>query len=260
VDAAGRNVLVANYTGGTVALLPLTQDGSLRPAAAVHRHDGHGPNPTRQEGPHAHAILLDPREQFAFEANLGTDRIYTYRFDPAGHLEPHQPGETALDPGAGPRHLAWHPSGQFLYVVNELQSTVTAFRFDRARGALAAIQTITTLPPGFAGRNTAAEIAVDANGRFLYSSNRGHDSLAVFAVDEHTGMLTPSGFTPSGGRTPRHFAIERSGRWLLAANQDSNSLAVFHLDATTGRPSLSGRVTISKPVCVLFASAPLTPR
>jgi 6-phosphogluconolactonase len=256
VDKDGRNLLVANYTSGTVAVLPLAADGRLRAATSIRHHTGSGPDKARQAGPHAHAILLDAAERFAFQADLGADRIYADRFDgAAGRLEPNDPEATPLDPGSGPRHLAWHPSGRFLYAINELRSTLTVFRYDAARGALAALQTITTLPAGFTGPNTAAEVFVDDDGRFLYSSNRGDDSLAVFRIDERTGSLTPAGHFPTGGRTPRHFAIDRSGRWLLVANQDSDSIAIFHLDPATGRPSPSGRVRVPKPVCVLFAGA-----
>ena len=159
-----------------------------------------------------------------------------------------------LDPGSGPRHFAWHPSGRFLYAINELRSTVTVFRYDAARGALAPMQTITTLPDGFTGPNTAAEVVVDRNGRYLYASNRGHDSLAVFSVDERTGRLASAGLVSSDGQTPRHFAIDRSGRWLLVANQGSDSVAIFHVDQSTGRPSPSGRLRVPKPACVLFAN------
>jgi 6-phosphogluconolactonase len=256
VDRLGHHALVANYSGGTVAVLPLTADGRLERPTAVRHHAGSGPDKARQEGPHAHAIVLDAAERYAFEADLGADRIYGYRFDAgAGNLESIQPGETALEPGSGPRHLAWHPSGRYLYVVNELRSTIAVFRYDAVRGSLALIQTITTLPAGFTGPNTAAEVAVDADGRFLYSSNRGHDSLAVFALDDWSGTLTSAGHNPTGGRTPRHFAIDASGRWLLVANQGSDSIAVFHVDPATGRPSPSGRVRVPKPACVLFARA-----
>jgi 6-phosphogluconolactonase len=255
-DRSGRNLLVANCTSGTVAVLPLAADGRLRAATSIRHHTGSGPDKARQEGPHAHAILLDAAERYAFEADLGADRIYAYRFDAAGgRLEPNDPEATPLDPGSGPRHLAWHPSGRYLYALNELRSTVAVFRYDAERGALDAIQTITTLPAGFTGKNTAAEIVIDEDARFLYSSNRGDDSLAVFTVDERTGALTSAGRTPTGGRTPRHFAIDRSGRWLLVANQDSDSIAIFHVDPATGRPSPSGRLRVPKPVCVLFAGA-----
>ncbi len=258
VDSRGRNLLVANYSGGSVAVLPLAADGSLRAAASVRRPPGNGPDKSRQEGPHAHAIVLDRAERFAFEADLGADRIYAYRFDAAaGRLEPNDPAAVALEPGSGPRHLVWHPSGQYLYAINELRSTVTVFRYDASRGALSEMQTVTTLPAGFTGKNTAAEIAVneDGEGRFLYASNRGNDSLAVFAIDARSGTLTPAGHIPTGGRTPRHFVLDRSGRWLLVANQDSDSIVIFHIDLATGRPSPAGRVRVPKPACVLFAAA-----
>ena len=163
----------------------------------------------------------------------------------------------AIEPGSGPRHLAWHPSGTFLYALNELTSTVTAFHYDAGRGALESFQTITTLPAGFSGRNLAAEIAVSPDGRFLYASNRGNDSLAVFRIAAASGALAPAGRVATGGRAPRHFAIEPSGRWLLAANQDSDSVTVFRLDPATGRPEPAGRpLAVPKPVCVLFAPPP----
>jgi 6-phosphogluconolactonase len=254
VDRAGRNVLVANYSGGNVAVLPLGADGRLQPASAVRQHAGRGPDRARQEGPHAHQIVLDAAERFAFAVDLGADRIFTYRFDAAaGRLEPSDPRTAALEPGSGPRHVAWHPSGKVLYAINELRSTLTVLRYDPARGALEAVQTITTLPAGFRAENTTAEVAVSPDGRFLYGSNRGHDSLAVFAIDGATSLLTAVGHVPTGGRSPRHFAIDPSGRWLLSANQGTDSVTVFRLDPATGLPSPAGKpIAVSKPVCVLF--------
>jgi 6-phosphogluconolactonase len=258
VDGRGRNVLVANYGGGSVAVLPVGPDGRLLPASAVRQQEGSGPDRARQEGPHAHAIVLDGAERFALAADLGADRIFVYRFDPArGSLEPADAPPVRLEPGSGPRHLAWHPSGRWVYVINELSSTVTAFRYDPDRGALASFQALTTLPGGYSGKNKAAEVVVSPDGRFLYCSNRGDDSIAVFRIDPTSGALASAGHVPSGGRTPRNFAIDPSGRWLLAANQDSDSVVAFRLDPVTGRPEPAGRpVRISKPVCVLFAPAP----
>ena len=261
VDHAGRHALVANYTGGSVAVLPLDADGRLLPASSFLQFTGSGPNPQRQEGPHAHQIVLDPAERFALVADLGTDRILVFRYDRArGTLEPNDPPAAALAPGAGPRHLAWHPNGQYLYALAELASTVTVLRWDAERGALAALQTLTTLPPGFAGANTVAEIAVSGDGRFLYASNRGDDSIALFAIDREAGTLTPAGRVAVGGRTPRHFAIDPTGRWLLVANQDSDATTVFRIDPVSGLPRPSGRpLALSRPVCVVFAGA-VTPR
>jgi 6-phosphogluconolactonase len=254
VDRGGRNVLVANYSGGSVAVLPLDEGGRLKSASTVLRHGGSGPDRARQEGPHAHAVVLDGAERFLLSADLGADRIFVHRFDPAtGSVEPNVPEAVAIEPGSGPRHLAWSPSGKVFYVINELRSTVTAFRYDPERGAAASFQTVTTLPDGFSGGNTAAEVVVSPDGRFLYASNRGADSVAVFRIDAASGGLTPAGHDSTGGRTPRHFAIDPSGRWLLAANQDSGSIGVFRLDPVTGRLAPVGKpLAISKPVCVLF--------
>ena len=255
VDRDGRNLLVANYSGGSVALLPLDAEGRLRPASAVRQQVGTGPDRERQEASHAHGVVLDPAERFALAADLGADRIFVYRYGAAaGSLEPNDPAAALLEPGSGPRHLSWHRSGTVLYALNELRSTVTALRFDAARGVLEPLQTVTMLPAGFSGRNKAAEIAVSPDGRFLYASNRGDDSLALFGIDAASGTLVPAGHFPTGGRSPRHFAIDPSGRWLLAANQDSDSITLFRLDAATGRPERFGRpLAIGRPVCILFA-------
>ncbi len=251
VDRAGRNVIVANYGGGTVAVLPIDPDGRLRRASSVRVHEGSGPNKGRQERPHAHGIYLDAAERFAFSPDLGADRVFVYRFDAAkGTLEPH--GAAELDPGSGPRHLAFHPSGKFAYVINELLSTVTAFSYDAEKGALAPIQTITALPAGFSGTSWTAEVEVSPDGRFVYGSNRGDDSLAVFAVDPSSGRLTAKGHAPVGGKYPRHFTIDPTGGFILAAHQNSGTIAVLRLDRTTGLPALTGAtVKLDKPVCLL---------
>jgi 6-phosphogluconolactonase len=256
VDRAGRNVLVANYVGGSVAVLPVSADGRLQQPSSLQQHHGTGPNAARQEAPHAHGIVLDRKERFAFAPDLGADRIFIYDFDAAhGVLRSHAPPAAALAPGSGPRHVAFHPDGRFLYAINELLSTVTAFRYDAANAGLTAFQTVSTLPPGFSGRNTTAEIAVSADGRFLYGSNRGHDSIAVFSIDAPSGRLSPIGHVPTGGRTPRHFALDPTGRWLLAANQDSGNVVVFRLEA--GMPEPTGRtVAVDRPVCVLITALP----
>ncbi len=254
VDKTGRNVLVANYGGGTVAVLPIGADGRLAPASSVRTHEGSGPNKGRQEKPHAHGIYLDAAERFALSPDLGADRVFVYRFDAAkGTLEPH--GQAPLAPGSGPRHLAFHPSGKSLYVINELLSTITAFAYDAAKGELATLQTASSLPAGFSGTSFTAEVAVSPDGRFVYGSNRGDDSLAVLAVDAKTGLLTPAGFAPVGGKTPRHFTIDPTGRFVLAAHQGSATIGVLRIDPATGLPAPVGGppAKVDKPVCLLPA-------
>jgi 6-phosphogluconolactonase len=222
------------------------------------KHSGSGPDRRRQEGPHAHSINLDPANRFAFVADLGLDKVMIYRFDPArGTLVPNDPPSASTAPGAGPRHFSFHPNGRYAYVINELNSTVTAFAFDAEKGALREIHSVPTLPGDFKGTSTTAEVQVTPDGKFLYGSNRGHDSLAVFAVDAETGKLSPAGFHSTQGKTPRNFGIDPSGRWLLAANQGSGSVAVFRIDAKTGKLDPAGTpIQVPKPVCVKFLPAP----
>lgn len=252
VDRAGRNVLVANYGGGNVAVLPIGADGRLEDTTSVQAHRGSGPSRDRQQAPHAHGIYLDSGERFALAPDLGADRVFVHRFDAArGRLEPH--AAAPLSPGSGPRHLAFGLEGHHVYVINELVSTVTALRYDAAKGALETIETVSTLPAGFTASSSTAEIAVSPDGRFVYGSNRGHDSLAVFRVGTE-GRLGLVGHVAVGGRTPRHFALDPSGRWLLVAHQDSGSIAVFRVDPASGLPvATPARVAVSKPVCLLFA-------
>jgi 6-phosphogluconolactonase len=251
VDEAGRNVLVANYGGGNVVVLPVAADGTLRPVSSNQVHRGSGPHKGRQEKPHAHGIYLDPSERFALAPDLGADRVFVYRFDEAkGTLQPH--GAGSPDAGSGPRHLAFHPNGRTVYVINELTSTLTVFTWDGATGALAPVQTLSCLPAGFSGTSWTAEVAVSADGRHVYGSNRGDDSLAVFSVDPKTGTLTARGHAPVGGKNPRHFAIDPTGRYILAGHQASGTIAFLRLDPTTGMPSLVGApLKVDKPVCLL---------
>jgi len=256
VDATGRCALAANYSSGSVASLPIGPDGKLRPAASVIQHKGSSVNKRRQTRPHAHSINLDSANRFAVAADLGTDKVFVYQFDPArGTLKPHAPPAVKLAPGAGPRHFAFHPNGKFAYVINELDSTVTAFAFDAKKGTLAKLHTVSTLPPDFKGSNSTAEVQVHPSGKFLYGSNRGHDSLAIFAIDAKSGKLTPVGHQPTGGKTPRNFGIDPTGRYILAANQNSNNVVVFRVDQTTGKLKPTGAsITVSVPVCVKFHS------
>ncbi|PYQ18419.1 MAG: 6-phosphogluconolactonase [Acidobacteria bacterium] len=261
LDAEGRHVLVANYGGGNVAVLPVEADGRLDPATTFVQHQGHGADPRRQKAPHAHYIDLDRANRFALVADLGLDEVLVYRFDAAtGALTPNAPAAAHLAPGAGPRHLALHPDGRHAYVINEMASTITAFAYDARAGTLSELQTLSTLPGDFHGDNSTAEIAVRPDGRFVYGSNRGHDSIAVFAVDAVTGKLAAAGHQPTLGKTPRNFAIDPSGAYLLAANQDSDTITVFRIDRTSGALSPVGSpVPVPRPVCVLF-QAPISRR
>ncbi|MDD4890481.1 MAG: lactonase family protein, partial [Phycisphaerae bacterium] len=238
VDHAGKNLLVANYSSGSVAVCPIGADGRLAPPSDIAQHTGVGHRPKYQKSPHAHSVNLDAAGRFAFVADLGLDKVFVYRFDAArGKLVPNDPAAVAVAPGTGPRHFAFHPTGRFAYVINELGSTVTAFAYDSARGVLTEVQTVSTLPagvPAVAEETSTAEVAVHPSGRFLYGSNRGHGSIAVFAIDEKTGKLTPISHQSTLGKTPRNFGIDPAGNWLLAANQDSDSIVVFRIDARTG--------------------------
>jgi 6-phosphogluconolactonase len=252
VDKTGKNVLVANYEGGTAAVLPILAKGRLRPASSITTHKGKGPNPERQEAAHAHSINLDPANRFAFVADLGCDKVFVYRFDAAtGSIKANEPRFAAVAPGAGPRHFAFHPSGRFAYVVNELGSTITVFWYDADNGTLSNIQTISTLPKGFKETNTAAEVVVHPSGKYVYSSNRGHDSIAIFSVEPITGRLTSLGHESTQGKTPRNFSVDPTGTFLLAANQDSNSVVVFRVDPATGRLKPTGQtLKVHNPVCI----------
>ncbi len=252
VDRAGKNVLVANYGGGSVAVLPIGDDGHLKEASAFVQHVGSSVNPRRQQGPHAHSVNVDPANRFAFVADLGLDKVLVYRFDAAqGTLAPNEEPWARVDPGAGPRHFAFHPSGKFAYVINELASTVTAFAYDAQRGSLRSLQTISTLPRDFDGDNTTAEVQVHPTGRFLYGSNRGHDSIAVFRIDAGTGALAHVGNVSTGGSTPRNFGMDPTGAYLLAANQATDNIVVFRIDAATGALTPTGHsVDVPKPVCI----------
>jgi 6-phosphogluconolactonase len=254
VTPDGKAVLVANYSSGIVALLPVRTDGGLETPTSLDQHEGNSIHPSRQKAPYAHSINPSADGRFAFAADLGTDKIYTYRVDSAaGTLTAATPASAALEPGSGPRHLAQSPDGRHAYVISELSNMVTTFALDSKTGALKALQTVPTLPADFAGKNTAAEVLVHPAGRFVYGSNRGHDSLAVFAVNATTGTLSTVGHVSTQGRNPRNFTLDPTGRWLIAANQDDDSLVLFSIDAATGLPTATGRtVTVGSPVCVRF--------
>ncbi len=259
VDSGGKWVLVANYSSGSIAVLPVEPDGRLGAARTIMQHHGSSVNAKRQAGAHAHFITTDPSDSFVLACDLGLDKVLVYRFDRlTGALTPNIPGAAVLEAGSGPRHLAFRPDGRRVYVVSEMASTVTAFDYDPERGALHQFQTVSTIPRDFGGDNIAAEVAVHPSGKFLYASNRGHDTIAVFRIDPATGMLTPVEYQSSWGKTPRHFAIDPTGRWLLAANQDSDRIVVFRINQRSGRLRPTGQVVdVGAPACVLFSAPKL---
>jgi len=255
VERSAQVVLVANYVGGSVAMLPIQANGALAPAASVVQHTGKGPNADRQEAPHAHCILPDSSNRFVLAADLGADRVFVYRLDLDGKSLRHaEGGDAVMRPGAGPRHLAFHPTLPLVYVANELDSTVATLRFDAERGALSPQGTSSTLPAGWTGTNYPADIHVAASGRSLYVSNRGHNSIAVFSVAESTGALALDQVVPTDGDWPRNFSLDPSGRWLLVANQRSDSIVVFGRDPETGKLTPTNqRIVIPSPVCLRFS-------
>ncbi len=256
VDKTGKYLLVANYGGGSLAVFPILRDGRLGEASAFVQHHGASINPQRQEGPHAHSVYLSPDNRFAISADLGLDEVLIYRFDAGkGTLTPNNPAFAMVSSGAGPRHFAFHPNGKFGYVISEIQSTVTAFSYDAANGALDVLQTASTLPRDFEGESTAAEVEVHPAGKFLYGSNRGDDSIAVFAINTRKGTLTPAGHTPTQGKTPRNFAIDPTGSYLFAANQDSDSVVLFRIAQKGGLLTPTGQVLeVPSPACVTFVT------
>jgi 6-phosphogluconolactonase len=256
-DKTGKYALVANYTGGSVAVFPVQADGHIGETAAFVQHAGSSVNKERQEGPHAHWIETTPDNHFAIAVDLGLDELLVYRFDEkTGALTANDPPYAKLDPGAGPRHFALHPNGKFAYVVNELQSSVTTFSFDPKNGALTKLTTVSTLPKGFSGANDTAEIHVHPSGKFLFASNRGHNSIALFSINRDSGALTPVDHFSTQGKTPRNFEIDPTGKLLLVANQDSNSVVVFRINQKNGRLTPTNHtIQVPSPVSLKFVPA-----
>lgn len=257
VDKSGRNVLVANYSGGSVAVLPIKSDGSLGEQTSFVQHSGSSVDKGRQEGPHAHSINVSPDNRFAVVADLGLDQVLVYRFDAAtGKLTPNDPPYAKVAPGAGPRHFTFHPNGKFGYVINEMGSTVTAFSYDAKRGVLTEVQTISSLPEGFQGTNYDSEIITDRKGRFLYGSNRGHDSIALFTIDAGKGTLRFVETVSSQGKFPRNFNLDPTGAWMLVGNQNTDNVAVYKVDRNTGRLAPTGQqIQAPAPICIKFVPA-----
>ena len=256
VDKTGSTLLVANYGAGSVAAIPVAANGRLGEPPVLIQHRGSSVDPRRQRAPHAHGVFLSADNRFLFVPDLGLDEVMQYRLDASkSSIAPNDPPFAKVPPGSGPRHFAFHPKGKYAYVINEMKSSVTAFSYDPARGALTEMQTISTLPKDFRGEDNSAEIEVDANGRFLYASNRGHDSIAVFAIAKN-GRLAPVEIVPTQGKAPRSFKIDPTGTYLFAANQDTGSIVQFRIDPKTGRLTATGKkVELFKPVCIQFLPA-----
>ena len=253
VDQSGRVALAISYHASEVSSFPILADGRLGPRASLITHTGPlGPNAKRQEKPHPHSLTFSPDNRFVYVCDLGLDRIFRYKFDPATAMLT-LAGETPAAPGAGPRHSKFSPDGKFFYVINELNCTVTAYAVDAATGTLSTLQSLSTLPADFSGESICAEIRLSPDGRFVYGSNRGHDSLAVYARDAATGRLTLVEIVPSGGKHPRNFNLAPDGRWLLCANRDTDNVVVFRVDPATGRLTPNGsEAKVPQAVCVLF--------
>jgi 6-phosphogluconolactonase len=253
LDRSGKHALVSNYDRGSIAVFPVMQDGRLGDATASVQHKGSSVNKERQEGPHAHAAVFSPDNRFVIVADLGLDQLLVYRFDTAQGTLSSDPQIVRAVPGAGPRHLVFDSTGQHLYVINEMQSTVVAYAYDAANGALSEVQIVSALPKGFLRTSEAAEIEMHSSGKFLFASNRGDDSIAVFAINPKDGTLTSVEIDSTGGKTPRNFVLDPTGAWLLAANQDSDDIEVFRIDPSTGHLTRSGpELHVPSPVCVRF--------
>ena len=260
LDKTGKFVLVANYDGGSIAVFPIREDGSLASASAFVQHSGSSVDKERQEGPHAHWIGTSPGNRFALTADLGLDEVLIYRFNAAkGTLAPGNPPYAKVNPGAGPRHIAFHPNGKFAYVLAEMEDSVTVFAYKASNGSLSPLQTVSalsTLRKDYKGPKEAAEIAVHPGGKFLYASNRGGiDTISAFSIDPAKGTLNLKNEYPTMGKTPRNFVIDPTGKFLLAANQESNNIVTYRIDAITGALSPTGDVVEAPaPVCISFVA------
>ncbi len=254
IDRSGKFILVANYSGGNASVLPLLDDGRIGEPIEMVQHSGKGVNAARQGAPHAHSVNLSPDNRFAMVCDLGLDKIMIYSFDDkTGKLTPAKTPFFQTEPGAGPRHFTFTRDGKHAIVVNELNSTITLLAYDAMHGILTSLQSQSNIPDGFIGENSCADVHIHPNGRFVYASNRGHDSIAVYALDPSMTHLSPIQYQPTLGKTPRNFAIHPSGKFLLAANQNSGSVQVFSLDPGTGKLKETGKhLKINKPVCILF--------
>ena len=253
VDKMGKNALIANYGGGSAAVLPIGTDGKLAPISCFVQHKGSSVDKSRQEAPHAHSINLDKANHFAFVADLGLDKVMIYRFDAdKGTITANDPAYVMMDPGSGPRHFAFHPDGKTAYINGEMAMTITACDYDAAKGSLTKRQTLSTLPEGADRKGAStAEVVVHPSGKFVYVSNRGHNTIAIFTIDSATRKLTAAGHQGENIKTPRNFAIDPSGAYLIVANQDGHSLVVFRINQRTGALEPTGNTAkVPNPVCV----------
>ncbi|MCB1063320.1 MAG: lactonase family protein [Verrucomicrobiae bacterium] len=252
VDATGKTVVVANYSTGDVASLPIKEDGSLGESVSYFQHEGSSVDPQRQKGPNAHSFVVSPDNRFAFAADLGIDKIMSYRLDAAtATLTPNDPAFVALPPGSGPRHQTFHPNGKYLYAINELANTISVFAYDAERGALSDLQLISTVPDDFDGKSHTADLKITPDGRHLYGTNRGHDSIASYRIGDD-GKLTLLGIQPSLGKGPQNLAILPDGKHLICANMPGNKLVVFAIDAESGALTPVGDpVEMPMPACLM---------
>lgn len=254
LDKTGRYALAANYEGGNIAVFAIKPDGSLGDRTAFVQHTGSSVNPQRQSHAFAHSIITDPSNRYALVADLGLDKLFVYRFNEKdGSLAPNDPPFVTVKPGSGPRHVKFHPDGRHVYLINEIGSIIIGFNWDAAKGTLAEFQTISTLPEDFKGTSACAELEIHPNGKFLYGSNRGHDSIAMFAIEPGSGILKPIGHASTQGKTPRNFAFDPTGKWVIVTNHGSNNAVVFRVDANTGLLTQTGKpVDVPYPFCERF--------
>jgi 6-phosphogluconolactonase len=253
IDNKGKYVYAANYGAGSLSAMPVEKNGGVGAATFV-QHEGTSVDPKRQEGPHAHSIYVDAADHFAYSCDLGLDKVFVYKLDgPAGTLTPNDPPYATVLPGSGPRHIAFDPHGKFAYVINEMKSTVTAMKWDPKAGTMQEIETVSTVPSDNTVENSTAEVFIHPNGKFLYGSNRGHNSIAIFSVDQATGKVKLIGNQSTQGKTPRSFNLDPTGEFLLAANQDTDTVFVYRVNPTTGILTSTGHsVHISMPVCIVY--------
>lgn len=254
VDHSGKWIFIANYSSGNIAMYPIQEEGKIGPSTSVIQHTGSSVVSTRQQEPHAHCILPDPTNRYVYACDLGIDKIMIYQLDSGnGILTANTPPSVSAQPGAGPRHFTFHPNGKFAFLIQEINSTLTSYSYDSSNGTLKEVETVSTLPEGYTGTSYCADVHVSPSGKFLYGSNRGHDSIAIFAIDDTTGKLALVGHQSTLGKTPRNFAIDPTGTFLLAANQDSSTVVSFRIDSVTGTLEPTGTLSeIPNPVCLVF--------